>query len=280
MPDSTVKLKDRPTLPTLSKDYKIPRGRVSERDFRRSKYTPPAKKQRCDRDSDAMEDPNLDRSFSELSSILGDNNGRSPPSHNSTKNSEEITREIDDVISLFNDPRRPAPPPNEFELDEMLDYESVEDDQVTHLDPKDNSVQVQFNYNVISKFLLIPGKDQVQEEVIKYLLVLNYVVRRVLSLVFEKRCDFKEKPYRESETQDFRSHKLASKVDRLAYTRRLSRKPTVTYIYLSSALILCFSHIQTMSILSYFYLYAYFQDPHRVHGTNMYCGFNYNNMSV
>ena len=137
----------------------FPKGRVSERDFRRGKHTPPSKKQRLDCGSEAMEDPNLDRSFSELSSILGDNNGRSPPSHNSTRSSDEITREIDEVISLFDDPRRPAPPPNEFELDEMLDYESVEDDQVTHLDPKANCVQVQFDCNVISKFLLIAGTD-------------------------------------------------------------------------------------------------------------------------
>ena len=58
MPSSTVKLKDGATLPTLSKDYKIPRGRVSERDFRLKKYTPPAKKLRRDCGSDAMEDPN------------------------------------------------------------------------------------------------------------------------------------------------------------------------------------------------------------------------------
>ena len=69
-------------------------------------------------------DPNLDRSFSELSSLL---DNEIEVLEKNLNDSAAITQEIDQVMSLFQDRSQPTSDMTDFELEELLDFEAMED---------------------------------------------------------------------------------------------------------------------------------------------------------
>ena len=76
---------------------------------------------------------NLDRSFQELSSLLDDEVEVLEQHESNADDSISITEQIDQVMSLFQDQSRPPAALIDFKLEELLDYETMEEDQVlTH----------------------------------------------------------------------------------------------------------------------------------------------------